>query len=250
MAASRPTGTVCWVDLSTPDPQAGGRFYRDLLGWQVSTADTPMGPYSIGETGGGPVAGLMAPAPDAADAPPGWTVFFAVDDLDHAWDRAAEAGANGLQPPLEVPGGSRIAAVTDPAGAVVGLMQPAAEAAMAFGEPGAVCWVEAQSRDLATTSAFYRALLGWAAREGSGGYWLFEQGGEAVGGLMAMPAEVPEEVPSYWLLYFGVDDVEHTCTRASELGGAVLVPTMRVEEQCFAVLADPPGAAFGVLQVR
>ena len=28
-------GTLCWADLSTPDPQRAGKFYSDLFGWQM-----------------------------------------------------------------------------------------------------------------------------------------------------------------------------------------------------------------------
>ncbi len=33
-------GTVCWADLSTPDAETARRFYSDLFGWQITTAET------------------------------------------------------------------------------------------------------------------------------------------------------------------------------------------------------------------
>src|SRR5579859_8193407 len=32
-------GTLCWADLSTPDPQQAGKFYSSLFGWQIITDD-------------------------------------------------------------------------------------------------------------------------------------------------------------------------------------------------------------------
>ena len=29
-------GTVCWADLTTPDPNAATNFYRSLFGWEIS----------------------------------------------------------------------------------------------------------------------------------------------------------------------------------------------------------------------
>src|SRR4029077_8563057 len=32
-------GTLCWADLSTPDPQRASRFYVDLFGWKILNDD-------------------------------------------------------------------------------------------------------------------------------------------------------------------------------------------------------------------
>src|ERR1039458_9012740 len=32
-------GTLCWADLSTPDPQRASKFYSDLFGWQIVSDD-------------------------------------------------------------------------------------------------------------------------------------------------------------------------------------------------------------------
>lgn len=116
--------------------------------------------------------------------------------------------------------------------------------------PGTAAWVDLSTPDVEASRRFYEALLGWSAREGEGGYWLFEQGGEEVAGLMAMPAEVPAEVPSYWLAYFAVGDVDTAVARAGELGGSALAPPMSFDDMRFAVLQDPQQAVFGVLALE
>lgn len=247
--APRPAGTVAWVDLSTPDLDGAGTFYRGLLGWSLETSETPLGRYVVGSVSQGTVAGMMAPVPGSA-APPAWTVFFGTDDIDSTYALAVDAGATGLQAPMEIPGGSRVAVVADPAGAVVGLMHATSEEGMVWAEAGAVAWVETASRDLVASRSFYERVFGWSAREGTNGYWSFEHDGDQVAGLMAMPAEVPEEVPSYWLPYFAVSDVDDTCSRATGQGGTVIVPAMTVEAMRFAVVQDPAQAVFGVLQWR
>jgi len=245
---SRPLGTLAWVDLTTPDVDSAADFYARLLGWKLESEDTPMGRYVIGVTGTGPAAGMMSPPPGEVGPPPAWAVFFGVGDVAEAFDHACRLGGTGLQPPTEIPGGDRIAVVTDPAGALVGLMEPHGGGSMAWGESGAVAWLEAQSRDLQASGAFYESLLGWTKGPEVDGYRVFERDGEQVAGLMAVPAEVPPEVPSYWLVYFAVDDVDEACTRAGELGGSKLVPSMTVQDMRFAVVEDPLGAVFAVLE--
>ena len=37
------SGTVSWVDLSTPDIEGAQHFYAGLLGWELEVQRTPMG---------------------------------------------------------------------------------------------------------------------------------------------------------------------------------------------------------------
>lgn len=249
MLPPRPVGSPAWFDLTVPDVDTEADFYARLLGWTLHAEDTPMGRYVIGMSDAGPAAGLMAPPPDAPPYP-GWTVYLCVADIDATHTRATGLGATSLQEPMEVPGGDSIAVVVDPAGAAVGFMQPTEEGSMAYGIPGTGCWIETATRDSATSRAFYTELMGWSAREGSGGYWLFDNDGEETAGLMAMPDEVPAEVPSYWMVYFSVPDVDRAVAAAGELGGATVVPVMDLEGMRFAVLEDPAQATFGVLEQR
>lgn len=243
----RPPGTVAWIDLTTSEVTATADFYAGLLGWELHTEDTPMGPYVVGMIPAGPAAGLMAPMPGTPESPPSWTVYISVADIDATWATALEAGATPLMEPMEIPGGDRVAMLVDPASAVIGMMQPTEEGSMAFGGSGAVVWVETDTRDTATSQAFYERVFGWSTVE-SPGYALFTQDGDQVAGLMDIPPGVPDEVAAYWLVYFGVEDVVATVARATELGGTVAAPPMTVGGMRFAVLEDPVGAAFAVLQ--
>lgn len=245
-------GTVAWVDLSTPDVDAAADFYSQLLGWEIQSEITPVGRYVIGMVPSGPAAGVMAPSAESAGIPPAWTIFVSVADIDATWATALDAGAAPLQEPMEIPGGERIAVVADPAGAVIGFMQTTSEGAIAYGDVGAVVWIETGSRDLAASRAFYERVFGWSAKETpteeNASYCVFSREGVEVAGLMDVPPGVPDEVSGYWLVYFGVADVDATIARAAELGGTVAGPPMTVETMRFAVLEDPVGAPFAVMQ--
>lgn len=244
-----------WVDLSTPDVDAATRFYADLFGWSIEPHPSPFGPYYVGQIGADPVAGLMAqdPDPDQPEHPAAWTVFVAVADVDGCLDVVARAGGRVLAPAVDLPD-ARIAVVRDPTGAVLGLIAGRGTAGSWLADaPGSVCWTELLTRDTERAERFYDAVFGWQAETtgvGASAYTTFTADGEPVAGMMAMPAEVPADAPASWGPYFCVDDCEATERRAVALGGLVLRPTTRVGEQRFAVLADPAGASFQVLERR
>jgi predicted enzyme related to lactoylglutathione lyase len=49
-------------------------------------------------------------------------------------------------------------------------------------------------------------------------------------------------------VYFTVANTDDTVKRAQELGGKVMAPAQDIPQGRFAVLVDPWGAAFGVIQ--
>lgn len=248
-APPRSAGTVVWVDLSTDDVDKAALFYESLLGWTYERTSTPMGTYVLARLGDDEVGGMMAsPAPGIPSA---WTVIFGTEHLDADLAAATMLGGAVLQPPVTIPGGARIATLADPAGAVFALMQSSPlDRGMAWGIPGAVTWVDCESRAPAAAQHFYEQLLGWKTEDGAGGHAVFVHEGERVAGVMPTPASVPPEVPSYWLTYFAVDDIDAAVVRTLVLGGTVLVPVRDIEVGRFAVFADPSGAVFAVIEER
>jgi uncharacterized protein len=252
-SAGRGAGAVRWADLSTPDVEAATRFYAELFGWSIEPHPSPFGPYYIGTAGRAEVAGMMQQDPDQPDLAPAWTVFVEVADVDDCLAAVERAGGAVLEPAFDLPD-ARIAVVRDPTGAVLGLIAgQAAEGSWLTDAPGSVCWTELLTRDPATAERFYVTVFGWEAdtteHDGSR-YTTFLLDGEAVAGMMAMPVEVPAAAPASWGPYFSVPDCEAAERRAEALGGLVLRPTTDLGGQRFAVLADPTGATFQVLEHR
>ena len=60
----------------------------------------------------------------------------------------------------------------------------------------------------------------------------------------------PEDMPPHWMVYFSVADTDATAARASELGGAAPVPPTDIPPGRMAVLNDPQGGYFTVLQLN
>ena len=65
--------------------------------------------------------------------------------------------------------------------------------------------------------------------------------------MMTMPAEVPAEVPAYWLTYFGTADCDATVAAATGDGATLVVGPIDIPVGRFAVLSDPTGAMFAVI---
>jgi predicted enzyme related to lactoylglutathione lyase len=115
---------------------------------------------------------------------------------------------------------------------------------------GRFAWHELMTSDTKAATRFYSELLSWKVNEmpmGPGGtYTLFKQGDKEVAGMMASPQA---GIPSHWLTYIGVEDVDASVKKITELGGKMLVPPTDVPGMLrFAVAQDPQGAAFGILR--
>jgi predicted enzyme related to lactoylglutathione lyase len=113
-----PLGTFSWHELATSDNEAAFAFYSGLFGWDA-IARMDMGPIGIylifGENG--VQRGGMFIKPPENPGPPSWLPYAHVPNADESFQAALASGARGTVPPMEVPGGSRIANLVDPAGA-------------------------------------------------------------------------------------------------------------------------------------
>jgi predicted enzyme related to lactoylglutathione lyase len=65
---------------------------------------------------------------------------------------------------------------------------------------------------------------------------------------MEMMTMVPAEVPSYWLVYFSVEDVDGTYERALGAGAREMLSPVDYPGGRLAIVSDPQGAAFGLLR--
>lgn len=104
---------------------------------------------------------------------------------------------------------------------------------------------------LDAAGAFYRDVLGWQiADSGMEGftYHLAISDGDMVAGLMEKPDDAAD-MPPNWTLYFGVDDADAATETVRAAGGQVFrEPADIPGTGRFAILADPQGTPFGILQ--
>ena len=121
---------------------------------------------------------------------------------------------------------------------------------------GRFVWSELMTTDAKAAARFYAKVVGWTTQPFPGSetsdtpYTLWMAGEHSVGGLMAMPEEMKAAgAPPSWTIYVGVRDADAVSARVLSLGGKVVVPPSDIPKVGrFAVLSDPQGACFAILQ--
>ena len=249
-----PSGSPSWADLLCKNGQVAKDFYSALFGWTYD--DHPAGPgmvYTMFSHDGVPVCASAEPGPGQENLPPHWSVYVTVDDLGAAVERARNAGGTVLMEPFDVMDVGRMALIQDQEGAVLRLWYPLKHAgAGKMHEPGSLCWFELATTDPESASAFYTQLLQAEAAADPNTdfpYTLVKVSGVQVAGILQI-GEDWGPVPPNWGVYFGVDDVDAAVARAQELGGKICVEPRDIEDFArFAVLFDPDGAVFSIIQL-
>ena len=160
-----------------------------------------------------------------------------------------------MAPPFDVGDQGRMAVFQDPSGAFFSAWESRAMRGFGTQAPGTFGWAELNARGSTRPSRSTTTLFGWSAKEsqigdGQATYNEFQQDGQSVAGAWEMDPNVPAEVPSYWTIYFNVDDVDTAFARAVELGASEMVGPQDFPGGRFAIVTDPQGAAFGVIRVE
>ncbi len=113
---------------------------------------------------------------------------------------------------------------------------------------GLPCWYELNASDVARETAFYSAILPWTWRDAEMPgmtYMIASTEGGMVAGLMLAEAGQP----TGWTCYVAVDSADETAALALSLGAHQIVPPSDIPGTGrFALLVDPQGALFGLLQ--
>jgi predicted enzyme related to lactoylglutathione lyase len=244
-------GTFSWTDLTTSDQAAAKTFYGQLFGW--SFQDMPAGEnmvYSMALVDGKPVAAISAQPQQQRDSgvPPMWNSYVTVESADHAVDRARNNGATVHAPAFDVFDAGRMAVIQDPQGAFFEVWEPRDHiGAGLVNGPGLLCWNELASPDPDGSFGFYKEMFGWSAEPFADSpikYLVVNTAdGHGNGGIR----EAQQQEPTYWLVYFGIDDVHAGVGKAGELGGGTLSEPMDIGGgNKVAVVRDPQGAVFGL----
>lgn len=116
-------GTFCWNELATRDLGAAKKFYTELLGWRLKESNAAGMAYHEIVVGGEHVGGLYQMGPEYGDAPPHWTAYVAVDDVDARAARVEELGGKVCVPPTDIPDVGRFCVINDPSGATLSLIK-------------------------------------------------------------------------------------------------------------------------------
>lgn len=118
---------------------------------------------------------------------------------------------------------------------------------------GEICWHELTTNNVGAAKQFYTELLGWKLKQSEIApveYPEIYVGDRPVGGMIQMTADWGDSLlPSHWMTYIAVDDINQTVEKIKEYGGAVCIPPFDAPKVgLISVVNDPGGASFSIIQ--
>ena len=117
---------------------------------------------------------------------------------------------------------------------------------------GRIGWIDMTTEDAPRLRDFYTAVVGWESEGASMGDYddyvmKVPASGDGVAGVCHARGS-NAELPSGWLIYITVADVEESAAKVSELGGKVLVTPRGLAGGRFCVIEDPGGSVAALYQ--
>lgn len=119
---------------------------------------------------------------------------------------------------------------------------------------GVFCWSELCTQNWAAAKAFYTQLFDWQSDDQpitEGMYYtMLQKQGDDIAAMYQMPAEqAQEQVPSHWLNYIAVDDVDSMAEKARALGAEIIAgPHDVMDAGRMVMICEPGGALFALWQ--
>lgn len=247
-------GKVIWTELVTPNLAASQAFYSGLFGWTFREMRAGEGDYGIAEANGRSIGGVVqrAIAP-GEQKQSNWLTFIAVRDTDAAKHEVVARGGKVLAEPTTYRGRGRQAVFSDPDGAVFAVIASSSGDSGDFlAAPGEWIWSSLLAQDPKRSAKFYKRVFGYDAfdlpSDDGFEHVVLSTEGYARAGIHSLPADSVHR-HSHWINFVRVIDTAQAASKATALGGRVLVePHVDRHGGRVALLADPNGARFGVME--
>ena len=264
-------GVPSWLDTSQPDPEAAVSFYSGLFGWEFEDVMPPgsEGKYFIARLRGLDAAAVGS-IPEGAPPMAMWNTYIWVESADETASKVRDAGGTVAMEPFDVMNAGRMAVFMDPEGAVFCVWEAKEhKGAQIVNEHGSVNFNSLNTHNAEDAKRFYNSVFGWQtiALGGDAEMWTLpgygdylerdnpdlrknmKEGGAPAGfeDVVATINRIPDDqpdTPPHWSVTFAVDDADATASKATELGGTVIVPPFDAPWVRMTILSDPQGATF------
>jgi predicted enzyme related to lactoylglutathione lyase len=117
---------------------------------------------------------------------------------------------------------------------------------------GEMAWLDLTVENAGEVKDFYQKVIGWQVEEiAMGDHSDFAmkspETGEAVSGICHSQG-VNADMPSAWLPYFLVKDINDSIANVTELGGQLLTEIKHAGKDKYVVVKDPAGAVCSLYQ--
>jgi predicted enzyme related to lactoylglutathione lyase len=246
-------GKIVWADLVTPSLPAATNFYGGLFGWTFQTIRAGDTDYAVVLNHGQPIGGIVGkPLPSADQRQSAWLTFIAVADVDAAKRVALAHKAKVLADTANYAHRGRQAVLSDPEGAAFAILASSSgDSPDYLAAPGEWIWSSLHAKDAGSEAAFYQEVFGYdvydASAEDGTEHVILSSDDYARASANAFPDAGRRH--AHWLNFVRVDDAGAVAAKALTLGGKVLVePHPDRHGGMVAVIADPAGAPFGVME--
>jgi predicted enzyme related to lactoylglutathione lyase len=247
-------GKMVWADLATPDLAVAERFYGALFGWTFQSIHAGDTEYAVALADGRPVGGLLQrPIPAGEHRQSAWLTFIAVRDVDAAKRAALAHGAKVIADSRNYPLRGRQAVFSDPEGAVFAVLASSSGDTPDFlAGPGEWIWSSLLAKDPDSEAAFYQTVFAYdafdLASDDGAQHVILSSDDFARASVNAFPGGAARR-HAHWLNFMRVDSTADAVAKAVAAGGRVLVePHVDRHGGMVAVVADPAGAPFGLME--
>ncbi len=111
-------------------------------------------------------------------------------------------------------------------------------------------WADLSTFDIHLAKRFYKQCFGWEYQEIDSGYLSCQAEGGSAAGLYTMPEKFQKNgMPSFWMPYIQVEDIEELAREAERQGAKVEIkPQPAPGGGMIALIRDPAGAGFTVFE--
>ena len=248
------TGKVIWADLVTPDLAGAKRFYGALFGWSFRDIPGDEKNFSLAILNGEAVGGMLQRTiQPSAPRQPNWLTFISVPDVSEAQRVVLARGGKVLSAPRTYTQRGRQAVFADPHGAPFAVLQSSSgDPKDELADPGEWIWSSLVTPDPDTDAAFYQAVFGYEAfdlpSDDGLEHVLLANDDYARVSLNALP-QGGSKLHPHWLNFVRVISATDAAAKVIALGGQILVaPHPDRHGGLVAIVADPAGAPFGLLE--
>lgn len=246
-------GKVIWIDLFTADVKAATKFYTETFGWTSEEIKIREVEYILMRNFGRPVAGLVHRKKVRGENAEGlWVAYLSVNSISKVIIASKGQGGRVLVEPGVLDGRGGHAVIADPEGSIIGILKSMSGDPPDFQPiPGDFAWSNLLSRNEDAAARFYSSVFNYDPIQADdpdkvNQYYLTSDDYARIG--IAALIDDDDATPG-WIHFIRVKNLEKTLNKALGAGAQTLVgPTANLFDGRIAVIADPVGAALGLIE--
>lgn len=223
---------LCHMDLTVDNAETVRDFYQEVVGWTVEM----LGDDYVMKSRDDAVAGICHKRGALADFPSEWLAYFSVPNLDESLAAVAKNGGKIVISPTGEQG-YRYAVISDPSSAVCTIME-------GMDSMNREMWVDLTVPNAEQVRDFYQQVIGWTSHflsMGGDDDYVMKSEDDAVAGICHKQG-ANAELPSRWLIYFPVKNLDESLAVVTNRGGNIIAPPRGESGKRYAVISDPSGA--------